>query len=65
MTNEKLTLNVEELAAELGISRPVAYKLVQKKGFPAIHISERRIIIPVESLKNWLSEQAKIGGEEY
>ena len=51
MTNEKLTFTVDEMAAALGISRPVAYELSRKEGFPAIRVSERRIIIPVDSLK--------------
>ena len=65
MTTEKLALDVNEMATALGISRPVAYELSRKEGFPAIRVSERRIIIPVDSLKKWLSEQAKTGGEEY
>lgn len=58
MNGEKLTLTVEEMATELGISRPVAYELVKRAGFPAIRISERRIIIPVEALRNWLNKNA-------
>ena len=58
MTNEKLTFNVDEMAAAIGVSRPVAYELVSKEGFPAIRVSERRIIIPVDSLKKWLDRQA-------
>lgn len=59
MSDEKLTLSVDEMAAMLGISRPVAYELSKKEGFPAIRVSERRIIIPVESLKRWLVKQAE------
>ncbi|MBE6630576.1 MAG: helix-turn-helix domain-containing protein [Ruminococcaceae bacterium] len=59
MSEEKLTLSVDEMAAMLGISRPVAYELSKKEGFPAIRVSERRIIIPVESLKRWLVKQAE------
>ncbi|MBR3715709.1 MAG: helix-turn-helix domain-containing protein [Clostridia bacterium] len=62
MSKEKIALSVEEMAVELGISRPTAYELTKKKGFPAVHISERRIIIPVERLRAWLNEQAESGG---
>ena len=58
MEKEKMTITVEEMANELGISRPVAYELVKRAGFPAIRISERRIIIPVEALRNWLNKNA-------
>ena len=63
MSNEKLTLSVEELAKELGISKPIAYELIKREGFPSIRVSERRIIIPVEPLRRWLEENAQgIGG---
>lgn len=62
MSNEKLTLSVEELAKELGISKPIAYELTKRDGFPSIRVSERRIIIPVEPLRRWLEENAARGG---
>lgn len=58
---DKLTISVEEMASMLGISRPVAYELTKREGFPAVRISERRIIVPVEALKKWLNEQAARG----
>ena len=58
MENTKLTVTVDEMAKMLGISRPVAYDLTKKEGFPAIRISDRRIVIPVEALKKWLNETA-------
>ncbi len=53
---EKVTVNVREMAKMLGISVVRAYDLTKRKGFPAIRVSERRIIIPVEGLRRWLSE---------
>jgi excisionase family DNA binding protein len=58
---EKLTVSVDEMASMLGISRPVAYELTKREGFPAVRVSERRIIVPVEALKRWLNEQAARG----
>ena len=58
MENTKLTVTVDEMAKMLGISRPVAYDLTKKEGFPAIRISDRRIVIPVEALNKWLNETA-------
>jgi excisionase family DNA binding protein len=58
---EKLTVSVDEMASMLGISRPVAYELTRREGFPAVRVSERRIIVPVEALKRWLNEQAARG----
>lgn len=61
MENKKLVLNVEELAELLGISKPVAYELTRKSGFPAVRVSERRIIIPVDGLCRWLEAEAASG----
>ena len=58
---EKLTLSVDEMAQTLGISHPVAYELIKREGFPAIRISERRIIIPIEGLKQWLNDNCDRG----
>ena len=58
MSNDKLTLSVDELAQELGISKPLAYELIKRDGFPSIRISERRIIIPVDALRSWLNANA-------
>ena len=60
MSDNKLTLSVEELAVELGISKPVAYELIKREGFPAIRVSERRIVIPVEALRLWLLETSGV-----
>ena len=57
MNDTKLTLNVGEMAKILGISRPVAYELTKRDGFPAVRISERRIVIPVAALERWLEKQ--------
>ena len=61
MENNKLVLNVEELAKVLGISKPVAYELTRKNGFPAVRVSERRIVIPVDGLCRWLEDEAANG----
>ena len=59
MTQEKLTISVEEMANMLGISRPVAYELTHREGFPVVRVSERRVIIPLDSLKRWLEREAE------
>ena len=55
----RLALSVEEVADALGISRPVAYQLTHRDGFPAVRVSERRIIIPVDALRRWLDDEAE------
>ncbi len=55
---EKTTLSVQELALQLGICLPKAYELVKQPGFPVLRIGNR-ILIPKDSLLNWLHAQAK------
>lgn len=57
---QRMTMNVEEMARQLNVSRPTAYELTKREGFPAIHIG-RRIVIPVDRLSSWLSENAGKG----
>ena len=54
--SDKLTVNVGELARMLGIGRNQAYALCKTQGFPAVQIG-KRILIPVEGLREWLKEK--------
>ena len=54
---EKLTLSVEEMGQRLGISRPLAYELIRKPGFPALRIG-RRVVIPFDGLNRWIRENS-------
>ena len=53
---EKTTLSVQELAARLGVSLPVAYELVKRPDFPSLRIGGR-ILIPVDRFHQWLDRQ--------
>ena len=61
LNDKKLVLNVDELASVLGVSKPTAYELTRRSDFPAVRVSERRIVIPVEGLCRWLEAQAASG----
>lgn len=56
---EKLTINVSEMAEQLGISKPKAYELVKRDSFPSIFLG-KRIIIPIDGLKKWLMDNSTI-----
>lgn len=58
MENSKLTVTVDEMAKMIGVNRQTAYALAKMDNFPAIRISERRIIIPIDALNKWLNESA-------
>lgn len=61
---QKLTVTVKEMANMIGVSLPIAYKLTQREGFPAIRISDQLILIPIERLKKWLNEASAISEEK-
>lgn len=54
---EKVTMSVQELSAQMGISLPKAYELVKTPGFPIIRVGTR-ILIPVEAYREWLLKNA-------
>lgn len=60
---DKLTMSVQELAVHMGVSKPIAYQLVRSEGFPAIQVG-RRIVIPTDGFKRWLSRQAGEDGSD-
>ena len=54
---EQMTITVKEMAKQLNISLPTAYELLKSDDFPKFYIG-RKILIPVESLKEWLANQS-------
>jgi predicted DNA-binding transcriptional regulator AlpA len=53
-----LTLNATHVAAVLGVSKPIAYEIMHRKDFPAIRVSERRLVVGRDKLQEWLDEKA-------
>ena len=60
MALKSIALSVPQMAQVLGISKPVAYELIKKDGFPSVRISDKRIVIPLRLLEKWLEDQAKV-----
>ena len=58
------TYSVKEVADILGICLPAAYELCNRADFPAIRVTPRRIIIPVDGLQRWMEEQSGGGKKE-
>ena len=50
-------LTVMDMAALLGISRSSAYELAAEEGFPKLKIVPGRVIIPRDTLFEWLDER--------
>jgi len=53
-----LTLNAMDVAEALGISRAVAYTLVQSGSFPHMRIG-RRILVPKDAFLRWIAERTE------
>ena len=51
-----LSLNANDIAAVLGISRANAYTIMRAKGFPTIFIG-KRMIVPRDKFIEWMDLQ--------
>ena len=54
----RVVYTVPEVAALLGINLPKAYELARQPDFPAIRVSNRRIVIPKTAFERWLEQAA-------
>ena len=57
---KRVTMNVGEMAEQLGISKPVAYELANRADFPCLRIG-KRIVIPREAFDRWLMDSVAHG----
>ena len=53
----RVTISVQELSGKMGISLNKAYELTRSPGFPILRVGTR-ILIPVDSLNEWLRNHA-------
>lgn len=55
MTDERMTISVEEFGKLFGVSRVTAYQLANSKGFPSVRVG-RKILVLRKQLETWLEE---------
>ena len=55
---KKLTINVSEMAEQLGISKPKAYDLANRQDFPHLKVG-KRILIPIAAFEEWLNSESR------
>lgn len=55
---EKLTYIAKEVATVMGVSLSTVRALCCQPDFPAIRVSPRRIVVPVDGLKAWMERNA-------
>lgn len=53
-----ITLNAQEVAAVLGISRANAYCLMHSRGFPTLQIG-KRMVVPKDKLIDWIDRNSE------
>ena len=53
-----VTLKVEDVARILGVGRNTAYNIIRQKGFPAVRVGEKRVVVPRDRFLQWLNEKA-------
>lgn len=51
-----VSLNADQVAAVLGISRAGAYNLMRSEGFPTLFIG-KRMVVPKDRLLNWIQSK--------
>jgi predicted DNA-binding transcriptional regulator AlpA len=52
-----ITLNADEVAQVLGVSRAGAYNLLNSTGFPTLHIGSRKIV-PRDKFVEWINKNS-------
>ncbi len=57
--SETLCLSVAEAARECRLSKSLVYDLIKADRFPHCHFGEKRVVVPVDLLREYLREQAK------
>ncbi|MFC1907211.1 helix-turn-helix transcriptional regulator [Chloroflexota bacterium] len=60
---EPLAVNVVTASEMLSLSKSTVYLLIEQDAIPHVHITEKRVILPVEALRNWLKEQQGGGSQ--
>ncbi len=57
---DKITMNVSEAAAALGISRPTFYEIMRRDDFDCVLKIGRRKLISRSKLEEWVRRQAEL-----
>ncbi len=64
MEPQELAIDAKKLSKALDINIQAAYDLMHRDGFPAIRVSEKRIVVPLEALRKWLADPANFMSAE-
>jgi excisionase family DNA binding protein len=57
--DNRLVYSIPEAAHALHCSKSLVYDLVKANKLPHVHLSEKRVVIPVAALEQYLKEQSE------
>ena len=57
--DNRLVYSIPEAAHALHCSKSLVYDLVKANKIPHVHLSEKRVVIPVAALEQYLKEQSE------
>ncbi len=57
--DNRLVYSIPEAAHALHCSKSLVYDLVKADKLPHVHLSEKRVVIPVTALEQYLKEQSE------
>jgi excisionase family DNA binding protein len=60
---DRLVYSIPEAAHVLHCSKSLVYDLVKADKLPHVHLSEKRVVIPVAALEQYLKLQSEGGSE--
>lgn len=58
---ERLVYSIPEAAHALHCSKSLVYDLVKADKLPHVHLSEKRVVIPIIALEKYLSSEQRVG----
>lgn len=56
----KAFVSATEVAQWLGVGRSTVYRMIDREELPAFHVGPQRLVIPVESVHEYLSANRKV-----
>jgi excisionase family DNA binding protein len=60
VVTDRLVYSIPEAAHALHCSKSLIYDLVKADKLPHVHISEKRVVIPVTALEHYLQTQIEL-----
>jgi len=59
IATERLVYSIPEAAHALHCSKSLVYDLVKADKLPHVHLSEKRVVMPVAALERYLQKQSE------